>query len=328
LQKAGVDLPVNIKFVFEGMEESGSEGLEQILEQHKNTFLADVDFVCISDNYWLGKRKPCLTYGLRGICYYQVEISGPKQDLHSGIYGGSIHEPMADLCWVLAQLVGVDGKINIAGIDELVAPVTEEERSIYDTIDFDINDFRNDIGVSHLCTGDCPKKTLMSRWRFPSLSIHGVEGAFSEPGAKTIIPHKVKGKFSIRLVPNMTPDEVNSRVTEHLTRLWGTRGSPNKFTVTSMHGGAPWVADFRDPHYKAGARAIEKVFGVPPDLTREGGSIPVTLTFQNLTGKSVMLLPIGACDDMAHSDNEKLDVSNYMNGIKTFIAYLLELSSL
>jgi len=326
-QQNGVDIPVNLKFVFEGMEESGSEGLEEILERRRDDFLADVDFTCISDNYWLGKNKPCITYGLRGIVYYIAEISNPKQDLHSGCHGGAIYEPMADLCWLMGQLATVDGKILIDGINELVAPVTKAEEKLYESIDFDLNDYCEDLGVNKLVS-DSKSEILMNRWRFPSLSVHGVEGAFYGPGAKTVIPCNVKGKFSIRLVPNMEIDKVNELVLAHLNKLWAQRGSPNKFVIEPGHGGRGWLSNPNHPHFKAGAKALKTVFGVEPDLIREGGSIPVTLAFQDLTGKNVMLLPIGACDDMAHSQNEKLNVSNYINGIKTFIAYLLELANI
>lgn len=327
LQELKVEIPVNIKFVFEGMEESGSEGLDQILANHKDTFLKDVDFTCISDNYWLGKNKPCITYGLRGICYYALEVSSPKQDLHSGVFGGTIHEPINDLVWILSQLQSVDGKILVDGLSDLVAPVTDEERALYATIDFDPEDYRKDIGVAKLTTDD-RAQVLMNRWRFPSLSIHGIEGAFHGAGSKTVIPAKVIGKFSIRLVPDMEPKKVDELVLAYLNKLWTQRGSPNKFKPVALQGGRPWVADFKHPHYQAGARAIKKVFGVEPDFTREGGSIPVTLTFQELTQKYVMLLPIGACDDMAHSQNEKINVSNYIQGTKTMAAYLLELAQL
>ena len=327
MQKLNIEIPINIKFVFEAMEESGSEGLDNILEKHKNSFLADVDFTCISDNYWLGKKKPCLTYGLRGVCYYCVEIMAPKQDLHSGVYGGTVFEPMNDLVWILGRLTDLDGTIRVPGLNKLVAPLTEEERQLYNTIDFDLKDFCADIGVEKT-TSDCPKQVLMNRWRFPSLSIHGVEGAFSGPGAKTVIPSKVIGKFSIRLVPDMKPEEVHNMVEEYINKLWEERKSPNKFKFVVLQAGPPWITDFNDPHFQAASKALKKVFGVEPDYTREGGSIPVTLTFQNLIGKSVILLPMGACDDMAHSQNEKLDRFNYINGVKTFVTYLLELRNL
>lgn len=327
MQKLGIEMPINIKFVFEGMEESGSEGLDDVLIKHKDDFLSNVDFVCISDNYWLGKEKPCITYGLRGVCYYCVEISAPKQDLHSGLYGGTVYEPMNDLVWLLSALTDVKGNLLIAGIDQLVAKLTDTERALYEGIEFDMKEYCSDIGVQSL-TSECPKEILMRRWRYPSLSIHGIEGAFYGPGAKTVIPCKVTGKFSIRLVPDMLPEAVDKLVFAHLNELWQKRGSPSKLNVYSIQSGPPWMADFRHDHYQAGARAIKQVYGVDPDFTREGGSIPVTLTLQNVTGKNVMLLPIGASDDMAHSQNEKINVSNYINGIKLLVAYLLECGSI
>ncbi|GMT15188.1 hypothetical protein PFISCL1PPCAC_6485 [Pristionchus fissidentatus] len=326
LQKVGVELPVNVKFVFEGMEESGSEGLEAVLTKRRGDFLSDVDFVCISDNYWLGKKKPCLTYGLRGICYYTLEVQGAKQDLHSGSFGGSVHEAMNDLVWIMSKLTDVKGKILIPGISEQVSKPTAEENATYTAIDFDKEEYRNDVGAYNL-TAETKEEVLMNRWRYPSLSLHGIEGAFSQSGAKTVIPAKVIGKFSIRTVPDMTPTATDAAVLKFLNELWATRGSPNKFNPVAHHSGKPWVTDCKDVHFQAGARAIKRVFGVEPDYTREGGSIPITLVFQELTGKNVMMLPIGQSDDMAHSQNEKISRHNYIQGAKVLASYLLELGS-
>ncbi|VDI68686.1 cytosolic nonspecific dipeptidase [Mytilus galloprovincialis] len=155
-----------------------------------------------------------------------------------------------------------------------------------------------------------------------------IEGAFSGAGAKTVIPRKVIGKFSIRLVPDQLPEEVEKKVKEHIDNVVKKQGSPNKVSLSMGHGGKPWVSDFNDPNYVAGRNAMKTVFGVEPDLTREGGSIPVTLTFQEATGKNVMLLPIGASDDGAHSQNEKIDRKNYINGAKVLGAYIKELAKL
>ncbi|KAI6215074.1 Cytosolic non-specific dipeptidase [Aphelenchoides besseyi] len=304
LNALNVEIPVNLKFVLEGMEESGSEGLDDVLKKHKDTFLHDVEATCISDNYWLGKNKPCLTYGLRGISYFLVEVSAPKQDLHSGVFGGSIHEPMNSLIHILSTLSDVDGTIKVEGLDKLIAPLTKEEEALYKSIDFNVVNYRSDIGVKKLVS-ESRETILMNRWRYPALSVHGVEGAFYGNGAKTVIPSKVIGKFSIRLVPNMEPDVVADLVVKYLEKEWTKLQSPCNFKVIPLQGGKPWLADFNHPHYQAGVRAIEKVFKTKPDFTREGGSIPVTLTFQELTGKNVMLLPLGSCDDMAHSQNEK-----------------------
>ncbi|KJH53653.1 peptidase dimerization domain protein [Dictyocaulus viviparus] len=326
LQKHSINIPVNIKFCFEAMEESGSIGLEKLLQKNKTKFLANIDFTCISDSYWLGTTKPCLTYGLRGICSFKVEVTGIQQDLHSGVYGGVVYEPLADLLWVMSQLTSVDNRILIPGIYHDVAPMTNVESDLYDKIDFDINEFRKSIGAKKLLTED--KKTLlMRRWREPCLSFHGIEGAFSGNGEKTVIPSKVIGKFSIRIVPNMMPEKVNRIVIDFLNELWKKRGSPNTFTPHLGHDALPWVTDTNESNFKAGARAMKLVHGVDPDYIREGCSIPITLTFQELTGRSVLLLPLGAADDMAHSQNEKFNKVNYTNGVKTLLAYLIELGN-
>ena len=211
----GLELPVNLKFCFEGMEESGSEGLEEFVVKNKDILFKDVDAVCISDNYWLGTQKPCLTHGLRGICYFKLSISGPARDLHSGVFGGLVHEPMTDLMKIMSSLVGADGKITVPGIYEQVAPLTDEEQRTYDVMDFSINDVDSATGSSTTIS-DEKTEVLKARMRNPSLSLHGIEGAFAESGAKTVIPAKVVGKFSMRLVPNMDPQAVIKCVQAHV----------------------------------------------------------------------------------------------------------------
>ncbi|KAL5291197.1 CNDP2 family protein [Megaselia abdita] len=314
-QKNGMDLPVNLKFVLEGMEESGSEGLDDLLFARKDDFLANADYVCISDNYWLGKNKPCLTYGLRGICYFYVEVECAKKDLHSGVFGGTVPEAMADLIYLMNTLVDKDGKILIDGIDKNVAPLLPNEHEIYKDIDFDVTEYKKDLGCKKLHHNEDKTKILMARWRYPSLSLHGIEGAFYEPGQKTVIPRKVIGKFSLRIVPNQTPDEIEKIVCEYVKKQWASRASHNVMTVSMQHGGKPWTEDPNHPHYEAAKNAIKHVFDVSPDMTREGGSIPVTLTLQEATGKNVLLLPVGSCDDGAHSQNEKIDIRNYIEGV-------------
>jgi len=322
-QKAGVDFPVNLLMCFEGMEEYGSEGLDDFIvdECKPGKFFADTDVVCISDNYWLGTEKPCLTYGLRGCSYYSIEISGPGQDLHSGVFGGTAQEPMTDLVRVMASLVDTNGKILIPGLSELVAPLTKEEQSLYQNIAFTMDNLYESLGSKTGIYGD-KENTLMGRWRFPSLSLHGVEGAFSAPGAKTVIPAKVIGKFSIRTVPDMEPPEVDKLVYSHVNKVFESLGSKNKLNCHLQHSGKWWVASPKHWNFTAAAKAVEKVWNVKPDLTREGGSIPVTLTFEQATGKNVLLLPMGSSTDAAHSINEKLDRRNYIEGTKLLGAYL------
>jgi Cys-Gly metallodipeptidase DUG1 len=320
-QKAGVDFPVNLLCCFEGMEEYGSEGLDDFINAEAKKYFKDADAVCISDNYWLGTEKPCLTYGLRGCNYYSIEISGPGQDLHSGVFGGTAQEPMTDLVNIMSKLVDNSGKILIPGINEMVAPVTEEEKKLYGPIAYTMDNLYESLG-SQTTIFDNKEQTLMARWRYPSLSLHGVEGAFSAPGAKTVIPAKVTGKFSIRTVPDMKPEAVTDAVIKYIKSEFAKLNSKNKLNVFLQHDGKWWVASPSHWNFSAAAKAVKQVFGTEPDYTREGGSIPVTITFEQATGKNVLLLPMGSSTDAAHSINEKLDRRNYIEGTKLLGAYL------
>ncbi|OBA19301.1 CNDP dipeptidase [Metschnikowia bicuspidata var. bicuspidata NRRL YB-4993] len=317
----GWELPVNLVCCFEGMEESGSLGLDGLIEKEAKAYFQTVDTVCISDNYWLGTTKPVLTYGLRGCNYYQVLVKGPGADLHSGIFGGVIAEPMTDLVQVLSRLVDANGKILVPGVMDMVAPLTDKEDALYDDIDFSPEELHAAAGSETGLHGN-KKDILKHRWRYPSLSIHGVEGAFSGAGAKTVIPSKVVGKFSIRTVPNIESKQLDQLVFDHVNKVFLEIGSKNTMAVELIHDGDYWVSDPFNESFTAASRATEHVWNVKPDFTREGGSIPITLTFEQQLGTQVLLLPMGRGDDGAHSINEKLDVSNYINGCKTLGGYL------
>ncbi|KAF7440176.1 hypothetical protein PC9H_000520 [Pleurotus ostreatus] len=327
--QTGKELPVNLKMCFEGMEESGSEGLDDLVKREgsgNGGWFDGVDCVCISDNYWLNTRTPALTYGLRGLTYFKLTVSGPSRDLHSGVFGRTVHEPMTDLIHLMGQLVSPTGKILIPGVDEMVPPPTEEEKAIYSGLDYSIQDIQDAAGAA-IALSDDKVNVLMGRMRYPSLSLHGIEGAFSGVGAKTVIPAKVSGKFSIRLVPPQTPDAVNPLVIAYLQSEFAKLNSKNKLHIEDLHGGKPWVADHKHWNFEAAKRATEAVYKQSPDLTREGGSIPVTLTFAETLGVNVLLLPMGRGDDGAHSTNEKLDRSNFIEGTKLLGTYLYELAS-
>ncbi|XP_069476831.1 beta-Ala-His dipeptidase-like isoform X2 [Ambystoma mexicanum] len=316
------DIPVNLKFVIEGLEETGSDGLENLLKS-KEAFFTNVDYIVISDNVWLS-RKPALTYGTRGNAYFFVEVEGAKKDLHSGTFGGITHEAMTDLVALLAKLVDPSGRILIPGIYDDVAPLTEEEKKLYENIEFDLEEHKNATGVTKFRQAT-KEEVLLHLWRYPSLSIHGIEGAFYATGSKTVIPAKVTGKFSIRQVPNMKPDVAEKKVIKYITDEFEKLKSPNKLSVTMAIGALPWMANIKDPQYTAARRAIEKVFGVSPDMIRDGSTIPIAKTFQTMTKKSVMMLPIGGADDGEHSQNEKISRTNYIQGTKLFAAFFMEL---
>ena len=271
-QEANIDFPVNLMMCFEGMEEYGSEGLEDFIhkEAKQGGVLHGADVVCISDNYWLGTEKPCLTYGLRGCNYYGVTISGPGQDLHSGVFGGSAQEPMTDLVRVLGSLVDTHGQIQIPGVMDMVAPVTDEEKDLYPGIAYSMDNLFESLG-SKTSIHEDKDRTLMARWRFPSLSVHGIEGAFAGAGAKTVIPAKVTGKFSIRTVPNIESDKLDQIVFKHVKDMFAKLGSKNTLDVQLIHAGPWWVASPKHWNFEAAGKAVERVFGIKPDFTREGG---------------------------------------------------------
>ncbi|CAD6572420.1 MAG: hypothetical protein TREMPRED_000544 [Tremellales sp. Tagirdzhanova-0007] len=306
----GLELPVNMKMCFEGMEENGSVNLDKFIESEKDKFFSGIDCMCISDNYWLDTKTPCLTYGLRGIAYFEIKISGPGRDLHSGVFGGAVFEPLTDLVLLMSKLVSPKGEILIPGVKELVAPVTNDERQKFEAIHFQMKDMHDATGSDGTFTNDTVT-TLMGR--NPSLSLHGIEGAFSAPGGKTVIPCSVKGKFSIRLTPNLTVKRVTELVTTFVEDEFKKLGTKSKCEVYLTHGGEPWITDPDHYSYRAAHKATEAVYGQTPDYTREGGSIPVTLDFANILG--------------AHSMNEKLDTDNYIRGTKLLGTYMYELAA-
>ena len=277
-RKLNMKLPVRLKLLYEGMEEFGSEGLPEFVAKEavppqprfndqkreitldfKNAgWLSDVDHFVISDNQWLAKKTPCLTYGLRGVAYFEVVVSGPAQDLHSGVYGGSVHEPLNDLIHLLATLRHPPShngmhheRIRVPGLLDDVPPVTAEERAKYATLDFDVEQYNREDVTGAQLENASNEKTLMARWRFPTLSIHGIEGAFSDPGAKTVLPRRVSGKFSIRQVLNMTSSRTEALVTSYLESQWAALGSKYALEVKMVHGGPAWVSRTDHPNYVA-----------------------------------------------------------------------------
>uniref|UniRef100_A0A0N8EUT2 Beta-Ala-His dipeptidase n=1 Tax=Heterocephalus glaber TaxID=10181 RepID=A0A0N8EUT2_HETGA len=321
------DLPVNIKFILEGMEEAGSIALEELIRKEKDRFFSSVDYIVISDNLWLSKRKPALTYGTRGNSYFLVKVKCRDQDFHSGTFGGILNEPVADLVALLGSLVDSSGHILIPGIYDQVAPLTEEEKEMYEAIDLDLEQYRNSSQVEKFLF-DTKEEILMHLWRYPSLSIHGIEGAFDKPGTKTVIPGRVTGKFSIRLVPHMNVSMVEKQVKQHLEDVFSKRNSSNQMAISMVLGVQPWIANTNDTQYLAAKRAIRTVFGTEPDMIQDGSSIPIAKLFQDIIQKSVMMLPLGAVDDGEHSQNEKINRWNYIEGSKLFAAFFLEMAKL
>ncbi|KAI9927119.1 hypothetical protein ASPWEDRAFT_165554 [Aspergillus wentii DTO 134E9] len=323
-KEAGIEVPVNLIFCFEGMEESSSEGFTEFLEKHGNDLFKNVDGGVIADNYWITTRTPCLTYGLRGINYFRVTIEGAPKQLHSGIYGGAIAEPLTDLFSLFSKLVDNKGNILIRGINDQVERITADEKALYDKINFTLKDFTDAIGSTSIPLYKEPTDILMHRWRYPSLSIHGINGADSSDEPGTAIPNKVTGAFSIRTVPKMDSNTVNETVIKYLKEEFQKLGSKCQLTNigTSAETTPYWWTKTDDPNFAAAAKATKAVYNTDPDYTREGGSIGVALYLQKILGeKSLLLLPVGASDDGPHGPNEKIDRRNYIEGTKLFGAY-------
>lgn len=328
-RKLEIELPVNLKICYEGMEESNSECLEDLLEREtkRGGFLTDVDYVVISDNYWLTRDKPCLTYGLRGLATFECEVKSGTQWLHSGVFGGCVAEPMTDLVQLLAAVsAGGHGDIDIPGCGkESSEEVTEDELDLYRGISFDTEKFQKEAGDVKGLIGEDASDILMNRWRYPALSIHGIEGAYSGSGFKTVIAGSCTGKFSIRLVPGQDPKGVEEAVRKVLEARFDEMKSGNELKITSSSS-KPWLANPKCPLYQAGASALLKVYGVRPDLTREGGSIPIAGLMQEKLGVETMLLPLGQSDDGAHSANEKMGRKNYLYGVQVLFCLLSEVA--
>lgn len=331
------ELPVNLRFLLEGMEESGSVGLPELCHRlgvaggHLDP--AVVDYVCITDTYWIGKTQPCLQHGLRGNVYFYLEVVCSSRDMHSGTIGGSVHEAMTDLTHLMAGLVAPSGKILVEGIMDEVAPMTDAERERISQVEFDLEEYKKDCGISVL--GDkarflhaTKEDILAHRWRYPTLSLHGIEGAFSSPGAKTVIPAKVVGKFSIRTVPHMKPENVEAAVRRHVEAHFAKLGSACQMTLKVPKSGMWWFREPNDPNFAAASAATVRVHGLKPSMTRTGGSIPITEVLEAVCEASCVHIPLGASDDGAHSQNEKFDRKSYFSGIKLLGCYLDEIAKL
>lgn len=323
------ELPVNLKLCLEGMKESDSECLQDLLDREtaRNGFLSDVDYVITNSGSWLTPHTPCLTYGLRGVATFQCEIRAGSKNLHSGHFGGCIAEPMTDIIQLLAAVSkGVHNGIEIPSCRHGDCdPVTDTEKDLYKRISFDPDTFREAAGdVPHLI-GDSNTDILMNCWRWPSLSIHGIESGQTDPTFKPIIPGLVTGSFSIRLVPGQTAARVEEEVTSLLKNRFDELRSGNELSVTTSTADA-WITDPKGPLYHAAASAFLKAFGVRPDLTREGASVPVVSMLQKSIGADLLVLPFGASDGTPNEENENINRKNYVMGINALFIFLLEIA--
>jgi acetylornithine deacetylase/succinyl-diaminopimelate desuccinylase-like protein len=310
-------LPINMKFMLEGEEEVGSAHLDDFVQAHKDALAADV--VVISDSAMFARGIPSICYGLRGLVYTQIDLRGSSTDLHSGVFGGALANPGFVLAQMIAQMKDRGGHIKIPGFYDAVRPLQDEERQAWAALPFSEKNYRRDFGIPKLA-GETGYSTLERTWARPTFEVNGLLSGFTGEGAKTVLPAVAMAKISMRLVPDQDPDVIAELFENYVHEI-----APKtvEVKVTRMHGGRPWMAPHDSPYFKAAARAIEKGFGRAPVFTREGGSIPVVSTFERELGLPSVLFGVGLPDENAHAPNEKLDLSNFHNGIIAS-AYLYE----
>ncbi len=312
-------LPVNIKLLIEGEEEVGSENLDRFVKDHKEMLKADL--VVISDSGMYAKGVPSICYSLRGLSYMEVEVTGPNRDLHSGSFGGSVHNPVQALCELIASLHDKNGKVTVKGFYDNVRPLTKAERVSFKKLPFSDKKYAKELGVKQLY-GEKGFTTLERVWARPTLECNGIWGGYTEEGAKTVLPAKAFAKISMRLVPDQTSAEAAKLFEKHFKKI-----APKTIDVKvrNLHGGEAAITPIDSPGVKAAVAALEKGFGKKPLYQREGGSIPIVVQFKNILGLDTVLLGFGLPDENAHSPDEFINLDNFFGGIRTSAYFYNEL---
>lgn len=316
-------LACNVKFMIEGEEEVGSSNLGKFLESNKDRLKADI--VLVSDTSMISMEHPSIETGLRGLAYMEVEVTGPNRDLHSGVYGGAVANPINILAKMIASMHDENNHITIPGFYDKVQDLTDGERTELNKAPFDLEEYKKELVVSDV-RGEKGYTTLERTGTRPTLDVNGIWGGYTGEGAKTVLPSKANAKISMRLVPHQSSDEISDMFAKHFESI-----APAGVTVkvTAHHGGEPVVTPTDSVAYKAAAKAIQTSFGKDPIPTRGGGSIPIVALFESVLGLKTVLLGFGLDNDNIHSPNEKFDIFNYFKGIETipyFHKYFAEMS--
>ena len=316
-------LPCNVKFMIEGEEEVGSENLEPFVKA--NTEKLKCDVVLISDTSMIANDVPSITIGLRGLAYLEVEVIGPNRDLHSGVYGGAVANPINILCDMISSLHDEDRKVNIPGFYDDVQVVSEEERAQMSKAPFDLSAYKKDLGMKE----DLGEKGYSAMERVsirPTLDINGIWGGYIGQGAKTVLPSKATAKVSMRLVPNQSSEKITKLFERHIKSI---APAYVHVKVTNLHGGEAALTPTDTLAYRAASKAMAKTFGKIPIPQRTGGSIPIVTMFERVLGTKTVLMGFGLDSDSIHSPNEHYGLFNYYKGIETipyFFQYFVEMS--
>ncbi len=303
-------LPVNIVMLAEGEEEVGSENLSPFVEKHAKSLACDA--VIISDSAMFAPGQPSILSSLRGLAYFQIDITGPSGDLHSGSYGGAVMNPATALARIIASFLDENGHIAIAGFYDSVREWDAKVRNQMRALPFSDDEFRKEVGAPAL-HGEKGYTTLERIWTRPTCEVNGLLSGYTGEGAKTVLPAKAMAKVSCRLVPDQTPEETGTLMRAHVAKFT-PRGVTA--TVTQLHGGRPWKAELDGPLYEAARRALRSAFGKDPVITGEGGSIPVVGDFARVLGAPVLLMGFGLPGENAHAPDEWMSEENFEKGMR------------
>ena len=309
-------LPINLKFLVEGEEESGSIHLRPFIEAHQAELSSDL--VLISDTALFGDGIPSITFGLRGLAYVEVILKGPNRDLHSGVYGGAVENPINALARIIGSLHDQDHRVTIPGFNENVRELTEEERKEIRELPFDEKEWLGSVGLSRAWT-ETGSSVLEAIWTRPTLDVNGIWGGYQGEGAKTVLPSVAGAKISMRLVPDQRPDELVSKLKHYLEAV-----VPPTMTMEfrDLHGGQAVIVDTSTPAMQAALTAMEDVFGKKARFVREGGSIPVVADFKQVMGIDTVLMGFGLNSDAIHSPNEHFGLDRFRKGIEASIRFM------
>lgn len=314
MQEAG-ELPCNVKFMIEGEEEVGSSNLSTFCRENKERLTCDV--ILISDTSIIANDTPSITTGLRGLSYVEVTVTGPNRDLHSGVYGGAVGNPVNILARMIAQLQNEDNRITIPGFYDDVEEVSREEREAMNEAPFDLEAYCKDLSIGAV-HGESGYTTLERTSIRPSLDVNGIWGGYIGEGAKTVLPAEAHAKISMRLVPRQDPD----KITELFSTYFKSLAPPSvRVEVRPHHGGQPVVTPTDTPEYRAAHEAMTETFGKEPIPQRSGGSIPIVALFEEVLGVKSVLMGFGLDSDSIHSPNEHFGVFNFYKGIETIPYY-------
>ena len=308
-------LSCNIKFMIEGEEEVGSEHLATFVKENKAKLKADV--ILISDTAIISLDHPSITVGLRGLSYMEVEVTGPNRDLHSGVYGGAVANPINTLSKMIASLHDEKGRVTIPGFYDKVATLSAADREAMNKAPFSLEKYKNDLAIDDI-KGEEGYTTVERTGIRPTLDVNGIWGGYTGEGAKTVLPSKAYAKISMRLVPNQDNTEITEMFTKHFKSI-----APKsvKVKVTALHGGQAAVTPTDSKAFKAASAAFEEVWGKRPIPTRDGGSIPIVALFKKELGLDTVLMGFGLDSDAIHSPNEHYGIKNFMLGIETITAF-------